>query len=62
MTEKKATISRHHFNLYEDQVESLRSLAYKERTTWSTLARKALDEFLERKGFGPFPERPVVRR
>ncbi len=62
MAKKKTLISRHHFNLYSDQLKALRALAYKEGTTHGTQVRKALDELLQRKGYGPFPERRPVKR
>ncbi len=62
MAKKKMEITRHHFNLYPDQMKALKSLCFKEGTTYGTQVRKALDEFLQRKGFGPFPERSTVKR
>ncbi len=62
MGKRKTHITRHHFNLYSDQVKALRALAYKEGTTHGTQVRKALDELLQRKGYGPFPDRRLVRR
>ena len=52
----------HRFNLYQDQVKLLKRLAQKRNVTYSTVLRQAVDEFLMKQGYGPFPTRPVVRR
>ncbi len=55
-------VQTHRFNLYEDQVRLLKELAKRRNVTYSTILREALDQYLQRKGCGRRPARPIVRR
>ena len=50
------------FNIYEKEHQALRKLAFKRQVTYSTLVREAIQQYLDRQGFGPFPERRVIPR
>ncbi len=49
---QKMYATKRHVNLYPNQYEALRQLAFADRATLSELMRQAVDEYLERRHSG----------
>ncbi len=57
-TPKRKIKTRHPFDIYEDQVETLRQLSYEDRMrggtgSQSAMVREALDDFIAKKNTNP---------
>ena len=49
---QKMYVKKRHVNLYPNQYEALRKLAFADQATLSELMRQAVDEYLERRHSG----------